>query len=265
MIDNNTSTFSRWIKDQAKQTKLLFHSIPSYVVAFFVVSVIAMNILANKTIVNEQWIALDGGFVVSWLSFLCMDVVTKHFGPRAANRMTIFAVVVNLVVCLLFFLVSLIPTKDDYTVFNQIIGGTWFILLSSTIAFIASGILNNFLNYFTNKQFKKNPDGKVAYAASTYISTFIGQFVDNFIFAVLTFMVFAPIFWDGFHWTIIQVVICSLTGAVFELLMEVVFSPLGYMVSRRCKKDGVGEAYFAYMEEKNNENIDHRGRLSEGR
>ena len=258
MKENNTRSFNVWVKEQAKQTKLLLHSIPSYVVAFFVVSVIAMNILANKTIVNETWIALDGGSLISWLSFLCMDVVTKHFGPKAANRMTIFAVVVNLLVCLIFFIVSIIPTKDDYTIFNQIIGGTWFILLSSTIAFISSGILNNFLNYFTNKLFKKNPDGKVAFVVSCYVSTFIGQFVDNLIFSSLTFMLFAPIFWDGFSWTFVQVLMCAFTGAVLELLMEVVFSPLGYMVSKRWRRDGVGENYLKYMEEKEHENIDNR-------
>ena len=253
----SNSAFTRYIKKEALDTKILFHSIPSYIMAFFVVSIIAMNLLANKTIVNEEWIALDGGILISWLSFLCMDVVTKHFGPKAANKMTIFAVIANLLVCLIFFIVSIIPTKDDYTVFNQIIGGTWFILLSSTIAFIASGILNNFTNFYTNKLFVKNPDGKLAFTVSCYVSTFIGQFVDNFIFSSLTFMVFAPIFWDGFHWTIIQVLMCSLTGAVFELLMEVIFSPFGYMVSKRWKRDGVGDKYFAHLEEVKNENTNH--------
>ena len=196
-MKSKLDAFKRYLKLEVQETKVLFYNIPSYIVAFFVVSVIAMNILANKTIVNEEWIALDGGILISWLSFLCMDVVTKHYGPRAANKMTIFAVVVNLLVCLIFFLVSVIPTKDDYTIFNQIIGGTWFILLSSTIAFICSGILNNFMNYGIGKMFKKNPDGKVAFITRCYISTFIGQFVDNFIFSALTFMVFAPIFWNG--------------------------------------------------------------------
>ncbi|MBE6135728.1 MAG: VUT family protein [Erysipelotrichaceae bacterium] len=250
--------FKRYISRQAKESKLLFRSIPSYVVAFFVVSVIAMNLLANKTIVNETWIALDGGILISWLSFLCMDVVTKHFGPHAANKMTLFAVLVNLLTSLIFFIVSIIPTKDDYSIFNQIVGGTWFILLSSTVAFIASGILNNFLNYSTGKLFKKNPDGKLAFVTRCYISTFIGQFVDNFIFSILTFMVFAPIFWDGFSWTFIQVLMCSITGAVFELLMEIIFSPLGYMTSARWKREGVGESYFLYLKENSNENIDYR-------
>ncbi|MBE6133307.1 MAG: VUT family protein [Erysipelotrichaceae bacterium] len=252
------SAFKRWIISQVKESKLLFKSIPSYIVAFFVVSVIAMNLLANKTIVNENWIALDGGIIISWMTFLCMDVVTKHFGPHAANKMTLFAVLVNLFTCLIFFIVSVIPTKDDYTVFNQIVGGTWFILLSSTIAFIASGLINNSLNFLIGKLFKNNPDGKTAFFMRSYISTFIAQFFDNFIFAFFTFMIFAPIFWDGFSWTFLQVIMCSLTGALLELLMEVVFSPIGYTISRKWKKDGVGEDYFAYIRECSNENIDYR-------
>ena len=54
-----------------KQTRILLRSIPSPVVALFVVSVIAMNILANKTLVQTEYLAIDGGILISWLSFLC--------------------------------------------------------------------------------------------------------------------------------------------------------------------------------------------------
>ena len=81
----------------------------------------------------------------------------------------------------------------------------------------------------------------------SYVSTFIAQFCDNLIFSILTFMVFAPIFWDGFHWTLVQCLTCSLLGACLELVMEVVFSPIGYFVTKRWKKDNVGEQYFAYL------------------
>ena len=45
-----------------------------------------MNLLANKTLVQTEWIALDGGILISWLSFMCMDIITKHFGPKASNK-----------------------------------------------------------------------------------------------------------------------------------------------------------------------------------
>ncbi len=232
------------LKKSFKESVILLREIPSPVVALFVISVIAMNILANKTLYQSEYLAIDGGILVSWLSFLAMDVVTKHFGPRASTRMSIFAVLVNLLTCLIFWIASIIPTSTDYSAFNTIIGGTWFILLASTVAFISSAILNNFMNYATGKLFKKNPDGKVAFVTRAYVSTFIGQFFDNLIFAILTFMVFAPIFWDGFHWTFIQCLTCSLLGAGLELILEIVFSPFGYLVSKNWKKNNIGQKYF---------------------
>ena len=137
--------------------------------------------------------------------------------------------------------------QTDFSAFNTIIGGTWFILLSSTVAFLSSALVNNFLNWSIGKLFRKHPDGKLAYVTRSYVSTFIGQFFDNFVFAALTFMVFAPIFWDGFRWTPLQCFTCSLLGAGLELLMEVVFSPIGYMVLKQWQKDGVVEEYEARL------------------
>jgi uncharacterized PurR-regulated membrane protein YhhQ (DUF165 family) len=97
------------------------------------------------------------------------------------------------------------------------------------------------------KLFKNNPDGKLAFFTRSYVSTFIAQFLDNFIFAILCFMIFAPIFWDGFHWTFIQCLTCSLLGAILELVMEALFSPIGYFVTKRWKKENVGEQYFNYL------------------
>lgn len=235
----------QWAKKQWKDTVLLLRNIPSPVVALFVIAVVTMNLLANKTIYQSEYLAIDGGILVSWLSFLCMDMVTKHFGPKASTKMSIFAMLVNLLTCLIFYIVSIIPTpNEDYSSFNTIIGGTWFILLSSTVAFLASAIVNNFLNFALGKLFKKNPDGKLAYVTRSYVSTFIAQFVDNLVFSILCFMVFAPIFWDGFHWTFVQCVTCSLLGAGLELFMEIVFSPIGYFVTKRWKKDEVGKQYI---------------------
>ena len=164
------------ITSATADTKLLFRNIPSVITALFTVSVVVMNILANKTIFQNEWLAIDGGILVSWLSFLCMDIITKAFGPKAATKLSVFAMLTNLCVCLLFYVVSIIPTEADFSAFNTVIGGTWFILLSSTVAFISSAVINNFMNWGIGKAFRKNPDGKLAYVTRSYISTFIGQF-----------------------------------------------------------------------------------------
>ncbi len=236
------------LRGERAEWKLLLRAIPTTVVSLFVVSVICMNLLANKTLLKLDWIALDGGILISWLSFMCMDIITKHFGPKASSRIAVLAVMINLLTCLIFFVASAIPsTADDYTAFDSIFGGTWFILLGSTVAFLASALINNTLNWAIGKSFRKNPDGKLAYAMRTYVSTFIGQFLDNLIFSVIVFIFFAPIFWDGFCWTLLQCAACALTGAVAELLMEVAFSPIGYRITKRWQAEDVGREYLDYI------------------
>lgn len=240
------SKLSAWLKKEKGEFEILLRCIPATVVTLFVVSVICMNLLANKTLLQLDWIALDGGILISWLSFMCMDVITKHFGPRASNRISVLAAGINLLCCLIFFAASIIPSNaGDYTVFDSIFGGTWFILLGSTIAFLSSAVLNNRLNWAIGRLFKKNPDGRLAFITRTYVSTFIGQFFDNFIFSVIVFVFFAPIFWDGFCWSLLQCFTCALTGAAAELLMEVVFSPIGYRIVTKWKENSVGQEYLA--------------------
>ena len=233
------------IKQEWQEIKILFRCIPATVVSLFVVSVICMNLLANKTLVQTKWFALDGGILISWLSFMCMDIITKHFGPKASNSVSVLAVAINLLTCLIFFVSSIIPSNAaDFSAFDNIFGGTWFILLGSTVAFLTSAVINNFLNWVISKAFRKNPDGKLAYATATYISTFIGQFIDNMIFSVIVFVIFAPIFWDGFHWSVLQCAMCSFTGAIAELIMEILFSPFGYKIVQNWKKHNIGEEYL---------------------
>lgn len=247
--NSKPSSVHAWILREREETEILFRSIPSVVVSLFVVSVICMNLLANKTLIQTDWIALDGGILISWLSFMCMDIVTKYFGPKASNKIALLASGINLLTCLVFYIVSIIPSNaDDYTALNSILGGTWFILLGSTCAFLVSAVINNFLNWTIGKAFRKNPNGKMAYATGTYISTFIGQFLDNLIFSLIVFVGFAPIFWDGFHWTVLQCTVCALTGAVAELVMEIVFSPIGYRIIRRWKTHKIGQEYLSYIE-----------------
>ncbi len=236
------------LKREYEELTVLMRSIPATVVTLFVVSVICMNLLANKTLLQLEWIALDGGILISWLSFMCMDMITKHFGSKASNFISVLAAMINLLTCLIFFVASRIPsTANDYTAFDGIFGGTWFILFGSTVSFLVSAVINNTLNQYIGRSFRKNPDGKLAYAARSYISTFFGQFFDNFLFSVIVFVLLAPIFWDGFHWTVLQCATCAVTGAVAELLMEVAFSPIGYRITTHWRKHGVGREYLEYI------------------
>lgn len=237
-----------WLKKEFKEFRLLLSSVPALITAAFVLSVVAMNLLANKSIINAEYLALDCGIIISWVSFLCMDILTKHYGPKAATQLSFVAVVCNLVLCLAFFVASVIPgvwgesfVEGSESVINGALnntfGGTWYVLLGSTVAFCASAVINNFTNFAVGKLFRNNPDGISAYVARSYVSTAIGQFCDNLIFALIVSQVF-------FGWTLVQCVTCAATGMLVELICEAVFSPLGYYVSKRWKASGVGAAYL---------------------
>jgi uncharacterized PurR-regulated membrane protein YhhQ (DUF165 family) len=115
------------------------------------------------------------------------------------------------------------------------------------VAFLCSAVINNTLNFAIGRMFKRNPDGRLAFGMRTYVSTFIGQFLDNFIFSIIVFVFFAPIFWNGFHWTPLQCATCALTGALAELIMEILFSPIGYRITKRWKEKDVGREYLDFI------------------
>lgn len=236
----------KFIKNQIDDYKLLLRSVPSLFVSLYVVSVILMNLMANKSInTGLTWLALDCGFTVSWMSFLTMDTITKRFGPKAATKLSIMAVGVNLLCCAIMFGISKIPGNwGEYYTFNNDIankalnntfGGSWYVVFGSMLAFLTSAIVNNFLNSSIGKKLKNN--NFMSYAVRSYVSTAVGQFVDNFVFALVVSHVL-------FGWNMTQVVFCSLAGMVVELLCEVVFSPFGYRVVKQWEFDRVGQVYI---------------------
>lgn len=234
--------------------KYLLRSVPGIVTTFFCISVVVMNLMANKVILNSKFVALDGGLILSWIPFLCMDVITKKYGPKAATKMNIFALLVNLIFVLVFALVASLQIEigndykqgDVFAAFDSVFTSTWFVLLASSIAFLSSGIINNSLNWSIGKLFKKNPNGKASFYTSSYISTFLGQFADNLLFAVLVFMVFAPIYW-GYSLTILQCLGSAILGAIVELIVEIIFSPIGYKIYKKWQIEKIGDDYINYI------------------
>jgi uncharacterized PurR-regulated membrane protein YhhQ (DUF165 family) len=235
------------IKRELEDYRILLRNVPSLVITLFVVSVIMMNLLANKELLSVKYFALDCGFVLSWISFLCMDMICKRFGPKAAAKVSILALVINLCATLVFKLMSMTPGMwgEYYSTgmtevndgLNATFGGSWYVVFGSSVAMLAAAVCNSFINQTVAKRLRT--DGYKAFAMRSFISTGIAQFVDNLTFAVLVSYYF-------FGWTAAQVIVCSLTGAAAELLFEVIFSPVGYRVCRTWEIEGVGSQYLQF-------------------
>lgn len=230
--------------------KILLRSVPAPTVTLFVVSVIVMNLMANKELISTPYLALDCGFALSWVSFLCMDMICKRFGARASIEISLLALGANLAVCALLALLCMTPgmwgayydtaSTQVNDALNATIGGTWYVVLGSSCAMLCSSVVNSLSNQAIGALAKKDTFG--AFALRSYVSTGLAQFVDNLVFALMVSHVF-------FGWSMLQVLACSLTGAVAELLCEVLLSPVGYKVVRGWERENVGAAYLRRQKE----------------
>lgn len=252
-----------WISDTCKwlfdfnDWKKLLRSIPGLVTMLFIMATITMNLAANKIVwsglvVNgTPFISITGGIFLSWLVFLLMDIITKTYGIKASIKLTLLGAIINAFAVIFLALIALFPAKYPYegasTFFDTVFGfealsapQPWQILLSSTIAYIASGIVNAIVNGLFGKLFKNNPDGKSAFYCRSYVSTTIGQFVDNFVFGALAFSVFAKFY------TLPTLIGIATLGALIELACEMIFSPFGYRICKKWQSEGVGKDYLDY-------------------
>lgn len=231
------------IKAVVADYKVLLRNVPALVTVAFVLGTVLMNLMAGKIIFYVGNVSLTGGFLLSFLPFLCMDAITKRFGARASIMLNILSAVGNLFAVVMLAIVAAIPTPgQDYTEFNYVFGGVWFIALSSTVAFIASGVVNSLLNAAIGKLFKKT--SAIEFYSRSFISTFIGQAVDNFLFIFLTYTIFAPIFWSLTPLPILTCIGTAVVGGAIELLVEVLFGPLGYKIVKNWEKYNIGKEYI---------------------
>ena len=240
------------IKKEIEDYKILLRNVPAMVFAMFVLSVVSMNLLANKELYASTYFCIDCGQMISWIPFLCMDCICKRFGAKASAKISVLVMIINLAVVLVFKVLCMTPghwgayfDAPDAVIgefvnegLNSTMGGTWYVVVGSAIAMFVSAIVNAVINEIIGK--KTDKGNFTGFALRSYVSTGIGQLVDNLIFTTLVSHVF-------FGWNWMQVVICSVVSMFLELGLEALFSPVGYRVSKKWEKFGVGREYLGYI------------------
>lgn len=232
------ANFKSWLKKDWSETKLLFRNLPTIPFAILCAALIVMNILANKLIVETEWISLDAGIIVSWVAFLAGDMLVKRFGPKAALKINFAALGVQFIAVILLTIGGVLPTPSEECLVSSLFGWSMYLPWAfsvGTVAFIIAILVDVFMNWAILRRFK-NRTSFTAYAVASYASTMVAQFVDNFVFGFLfTYLAFGIPF--SSLW------LFAAAGAVVELLCQIILSPIGYKVSDNWRKNGVGQAY----------------------
>ena len=229
-------------------------SIPSLALALITVATVLMNILANKSIINLPWLIQDAGILMSWVGFLVGDLLVKAFGSKNAIRVNLTCLGISLFISGLLAIVAVVPGEwspvFDPTInpgdlgsninaaVNSVMGNVWYVILGSAVASAVGLVVNGLTQGLLIKKIEaKHGDKYWGFFVASAASTMIGQIIDNMVFALLVSVKF-------FGWTWTQVMVCSLTGAIFELIIELVFSPLTYRISKNWKKNGIGTEWM---------------------
>ena len=229
-------------------------SVPSLALALITVATVLMNILANKSIINLPWLIQDAGILMSWVGFLVGDLLVKAFGSKNAIRVNLTCLGISLFISGLLAIVAVVPGEwspvFDPTInpgdlgsninaaVNSVMGNVWYVILGSAVASAVGLIVNGLTQGLLIKKIEtKHGDKYWGFFVASAASTMIGQIIDNMVFALLVSVKF-------FGWTWTQVMVCSLTGAIFELIIELVFSLLTYKISKNWKKNGIGTEWM---------------------
>lgn len=236
------------IKTFMKEAVADFKKVPSWLVALSAVTTVLMNLLANKALIATDWWTGDCGIIVSWVMFLVMDIVTQKHGGKASFMVTMFDVGVALVMGGLMAGVAAVPEsaisgwfygEEANIALNNVIGNNFLVLLVSLFAFICSSLVDIIANVTIGKLFKKSKTfaddtnrrgfkGFVVYFTRAYASTFLSQFVDNLVFACIA----VPLLFM-YPCTFTSLAVGALLGAVAELVIELIFAPIGYLAIAR--------------------------------
>lgn len=236
------------MKAKRNSVTTLLRSIPSLTVTFFILSVIFMNIFGSRELYSSEYLCLNTGILFSWIPFICMDCVVKRFGSKAAIKLNMVAIAIEVAVSVIFFLIVKVPgawaamfsASDPEAAalinagIDSTFAGTWYVVFGSIVSMAVSGVSNALLNERVGKSVKDTMGG---FAARSLISTVVAQWLDNFVFSAIVSHVL-------FGWTWTQVVICATTSMLIELALEALLTPLGYKISKRWEDDKVGEEYL---------------------
>lgn len=234
-------------------------AVPGLALALIVVANILMNVLANKSIIelkipgmDSYWLIQDAGICLSWIGFLVGDLIVRNFGAKHAIRINLTALVISLLVSLLLVLVGYIPgtwspefnysdpqiAKAVGVSINAVMGNVWYVILGSAIASACGLIINNIAqDRILKKISDRHGDHYWGYLLAGGLSTIFGQVLDNFVFASLVSVHF-------FHWTWLTALMCSLDGALLELVVEMLFTPLTYRISKNWDKNHIGKNWL---------------------
>lgn len=200
----------------------------------YAVFTVVQNLFEMKTLGTQAFAFAGGGILLSWATFMIMDITTELFGKKETMKIYTFAGLLNLFIVVLSQVVILIPGvyPEQNAAFAQIFSNGVRTALSSFAAFWFGNFVN--MQIMLKLKSKSNSNSKFLLFIRAVVSTIFGQFVDNLLFATLAF---APIGLSLFETSWTAILTTSSFGTFMETLIESCFVPfITIPVTMKIKK-----------------------------
>ncbi len=214
------------------------------VMALFVTVLIVSNIASSAKIVD--WgvsifflpLAFDAGTILFPISYIFGDVLTEVYGFRRSRRVIWTGFGCLALTAVVLWLVRLMPGESTWqaqtsqAAYDAVLGGltSGGIVLASLLAYLAG----EFMNSVVLAKLKVATGGKWLWLR-TIASTLVGEGVDSVAFVGIACL--TGVFPWSLFWTL------TVTNYLFKTAVEVIMTPLTYLVVNRLKK-AEQEDYF---------------------
>lgn len=189
------------------------------------VGVLLISNIASTKIVNFGWFDFDGGTLLFPLAYIFGDVLTEVYGYARSRKVIWTGFAMALIMALVFAVVGWLPAAagwEGQDAYVAILGQSGRIVAASLIAYFAG----EFSNSFVLAKMKIWTSGRFLWMR-TIGSTLVGEGFDTLLFCLIAFYGVLPS-------ELLLVIIVS--NYIFKVGVEVVFTPLTYLVVGFLKK-----------------------------
>jgi queuosine precursor transporter len=200
-------------------------------VALFVAVLLISNIASVK-ILSLWKFTFDGGTILFPLSYVFGDILTEVYGYRQSRRVIWLGFLSAFLMSLVFYIVQLLPPAEGWTnqqAYESILGFVPRLVTASLMAYFAG----EFTNSFILSKMKIATKGKYLWTR-TIGSTIVGEGIDTAVFCLVAFYGVLP---AG------QLITVMISNYIFKCLVEIVCTPLTYLLVGFLKKKENTDVY----------------------
>lgn len=168
-----------------------------------ILTIIFIAVLLISNVISSRIFDLFGFNMTSAvflfpITYILSDVFSEVYGYAWSRRTCYTAFIINLIMVIIFAIVSILPVGDDpYNAmvadsFRMILNGSFACSVASIVAFV----LGDFVNDKVFAKMKQKHEGLTNhknFGFRAILSSFLGELVDSIVYLPLAFLVLNPI------------------------------------------------------------------------